>query len=144
MNISTQLQCSPDEAFRSWTDADEIVRWWGNPAMYRVVTWKADLVEGGAWRARFQAAEGAEFGAGGTYVAVSPPGKLEWTWRADWNPDVTTLLRMSFAANAGGTVLTLRCDGLPSHAAEEEAERGWREIAGWLQKYHAAEPRGLD
>lgn len=137
MNISTQLQCSPHEAFRSWTDADEIARWWGDPGMYRVVSWNADVVEGGVWRARFEAADGAEFGAGGTYVTVSPPCTLEWTWRADWDPDATRLLRMSFAANAGGTVLTLSSDGFSSDAAEKEAERGWREIAGWLQEYHA-------
>jgi uncharacterized protein YndB with AHSA1/START domain len=144
MKISTHLQCSPDEAFRSWTDANEIVRWWGNPALYRLVTWKADLAEGGVWRARFQTTQGAEFGAEGTYLAISPPSTLEWTWRADWNPDVTTLLRMGFAANESGTVLTLCCDGFPSPAAEEEAERGWREIVGWLQDYHASEPHGLD
>jgi uncharacterized protein YndB with AHSA1/START domain len=144
MKISTQLHCSPAEAYRSWTDADEIVRWWGDPHMYRVVTWKADLVEGGVWRAGFEAADGAEFGAGGTYTAVSPPCTLEWTWRADWDPDVTTSLRMGFAANEGGTVLTLRSDGFSSHAAEKEAERGWREIAGWLQNYHAPQPHGLD
>jgi uncharacterized protein YndB with AHSA1/START domain len=143
MDIPIQLQCSPTAAFRSWTDPEEILRWWGAPGVYRVVAWEADVVEGGTWRAGFEGPDGAKFGAGGTYMNVCPPAALDWTWQADWDPGTTTVLHMTFAARDGGTVLTLRSDAFPDRAAELEAERGWREIAGWLQDHHASEPQGL-
>ncbi|MDB5722713.1 MAG: hypothetical protein JWP15_3331, partial [Alphaproteobacteria bacterium] len=87
MEIPIQLQCSPASAYRSWTDAETIIRWWASPGVYRVVAWKADLVEGGAWRVDFEAPDGARFGAGGAYIAVCAPGTLDWTWRADWDPE---------------------------------------------------------
>jgi uncharacterized protein YndB with AHSA1/START domain len=135
--IATQLQCSPTEAFQSWTDAEKIMRWWGEPTAYRVIAWTGDLVEGGDWRAEFQMANEMEFAAGGSYQVVSSPDRLEWTWNADWDPQTTIQLRMTFSPNEGGTLLSLRSEGFADDVAAAEGIRGWNEITDWLKHYHA-------
>lgn len=102
-----ELTCSPEQAFNGFTDGSEIIRWWGDPAVYRTISWKADLRDGGAWRVEFETPDGSRFGAGGAYVVIDRPSRLDWTWTADWEPQVEKTISMTFLPAANGTAMTV-------------------------------------
>ncbi len=128
------IGCSPHEAFDGFNDPRSIVEWWGDPAVYRTKSWTSDLREGGRWRAEFEAPDGTSFGAEGEYLSIDRPANLEWTWKADWEPEVEKTIRMMFKPSSAGTELVIETTGCPSEEAEAADEAAWVGILGWLNR----------
>ena len=126
------IGCSPHTAFEGFTDPERIVEWWGDPAVYRTKSWTSDLREGGRWRAEFEAPDGTSFGAEGEYRSIDRPTDLEWTWKADWQPEVEKTIRMMFKPSSAGTELVIQTMGYLSEEAADEA--AWVDIIGWFNR----------
>ncbi|MFI4936189.1 MAG: SRPBCC domain-containing protein [Caulobacterales bacterium] len=137
IKLETLLAGGPDDAFRAWTQAGEITRWWGEDGVYRTVAWAADVEAGGAWRADFADHAGDAFSAEGRYIEALAPERLVWTWSASWSPDISNTIDMTFTAEPDGTRLQLRNFGFSSLEECEEAREGWTQILGWLAVYLA-------
>lgn len=113
----TVLSCSPDEAWRWWTEPERLVQWMGDTA-------DIDLRPGGAIRITY--ANGAVMM--GEVVRVDPPRVLDLTW--GWE-DPSELVRpggsrvqVRFEPTEGGTVVRVRHLDLPGGERAGHGE-GW-------------------
>jgi uncharacterized protein YndB with AHSA1/START domain len=141
---TVEIAAARDRVFRALTDPQEVVRWWGSPDTYRTTEWKADLREGGSFRASGLGADGVAFSVVGEYVVIDPPNKLVHTWKADWDGGRVTTVSIVLDSIATGTRVTLRHDGFAGHAESCSSHAsGWEQVLGWLDG-HAAAPSGAD
>ena len=129
------LGCPADAAFRAFTRGEDILRWWGDEAIYRTVEWQADVRPGGAWKATFASPDGQRFTAFGDYRAVQKPSTLVWSFAADWAPGKVKQITMRFAGAPGGSVMTFASDGHTDADDRLADERGWDQIIGWFSAY---------
>jgi uncharacterized protein YndB with AHSA1/START domain len=138
LDLTFDLPDSPEAVFRAWTTEEEILVWWGEDGAYRTKAWRADVRAGGSWRAEFEGAGGEGFSAEGLYLEVMRPGRLVWTWRADWAPDDETTVEMDFAPSGEGTVMSIRQTGFSDASELADNEAAWRQLADRLAERLAA------
>jgi uncharacterized protein YndB with AHSA1/START domain len=132
LDLEFELPCTPEAAFRAWTEAAAVTVWWGEDGVYRTTGWSADVRAGGTWRAAFEGDGGEGFGAEGRYLEVERPSRLVWTWSASWAPEAETRIDMTFAPREAGTLMRLRQSGFDSAEDRADNETAWRQMAGWL------------
>lgn len=137
----TRTFAAPREAvFRAFTDAAELVRWWG-PEGFDVPELRLDPRPGGAWRTCMRAPDGALAYVGGVYREVRPPERLvmTWTWESDSMAGVETLVTLEFRDRGEGTELVLTHEGLPRPEARDKHAEGWRGCLTCLERHLAGE-----
>jgi uncharacterized protein YndB with AHSA1/START domain len=131
---SVQIAATPESVFPYFTDPARYVQWMGTEA-------KLEPVPGGVYRVLM----GDGFRAAGTFLQVSPPHTLAFTWGfADDDaakhvkheqteassgsaiPAGGTLVTVALKAEDGGTRLTLRHQDLPNLELRDGHQVAWR------------------
>ena len=114
-----RIRARPETVWRYWTDPQRVCDWWGAAA-------ELDPRPGGVYR--------VEMSGGpvmvGEYVELVPHERIVFTF--GWEPTSgvpavapsSTRVEVTFAADAGDTIMTLRHTGLPVAFADEHAA-GW-------------------
>ena len=79
LTLRKKLPCSPEQAFRAWTDPEQFQQWFvAMPGM--TVKAQMDVRLGGKYRISCaRAGEPTKF-VGGEFLVVDPPRRLEYTW----------------------------------------------------------------
>jgi uncharacterized protein YndB with AHSA1/START domain len=133
---TVEIAASRERVFRALTDPAEVVHWWGSADTYQTTEWKADLRQGGGFRATGRGADGAPFSVVGEYLVIDPPQRLVHTWKADWDGEQQTTVSFVLDAIASGTRVTLRHDGFAgrSEACRDHAN-GWELVLDWLASH---------
>jgi uncharacterized protein YndB with AHSA1/START domain len=96
-------------AFRAWSDATQIVKWFGPDGM-RLETREIDIRSGGVWRFDMVAPDGTRYSNRMEFVRVTFPVMIEALHGADIDndPDRFRLLVTFDPQENGKTVVTLR------------------------------------
>lgn len=110
--------------FPFFTDPVRYAQWMGSDV-------ELEAKPGGLYRVRMR--DGVE--ALGTFQEVDPPHRLVFTW--GWVneaavPPGSTRVEVSFAAEDGGTRVTLRHHGLPTNDQRDHHRMGWEMYLGRL------------
>jgi hypothetical protein len=95
---------------------------------------------GGAWLAKGRGTDGRDFAVVGDYIEISPPHRLVYSWRADWDGGHQTQVSIRLAPieidGQGATRLTLSHEGFDSRVEACQGHgQGWQRVMGWLTKY---------
>jgi uncharacterized protein YndB with AHSA1/START domain len=118
------IACTPDEAWRWWTEPDRLVRWMGSTA-------DIDLRPGGAIRIEY--ANGAVMA--GEIVNLDAPHALDLTWGWEDPSEVVrpggSRVEVRFEPVPGGTRVRVRHLELPDGERGGHAE-GWDYFLGRL------------
>jgi uncharacterized protein YndB with AHSA1/START domain len=126
----------PARAFTLFTD--EVDRWWRRGERYGGPEVTGHRFEGHVGGRFLELSEEAEHALG--FVTVwEPPSRLAFTWRqGNWTPGEVTEVMVTFAAEDGGTRVTLRHRGFARIVSEVGCEvgyaAGWRELLGWYRE----------
>src|SRR5579871_3325314 len=84
--VSKAIAASRERVFRSWTDPEQLRRWWG-PRGFTCPEAVVDLRPGGSYRLVMQSPGGGLLmSVTGIYQQVEPPRLLVYTWRWDSGP----------------------------------------------------------
>jgi uncharacterized protein YndB with AHSA1/START domain len=114
-----RISARPETVWRFWTDPRRICDWWGDTA-------ELDPRPGGACH--------VDMGGGpkmrGEYVELVPHERIVFTF--GWEPTEgapeiapgSTLVEVTFVADADDTIMTLRHTGIPAANADEH-RAGW-------------------
>jgi uncharacterized protein YndB with AHSA1/START domain len=134
---TADLAMTPERAFRAFTTAD-LERWWGEPALYRMTEWKADVRPGGRWSVRIAFTGGPSVTAMGEFLEVAPPHKLVMTRQYTWDHPTlgqrVTKVTHLFRETPNGTHATVRHEGFEGvPAAADEHAAGWARVLRYLQ-----------
>jgi uncharacterized protein YndB with AHSA1/START domain len=126
----------PARAFTLFTD--EVDRWWRRGERYGGPEVTGHRFEGHVG-GRFLELSGDAENPLGFITVWDPPGRLAFTWRqGNWTPGEVTEVMVTFAAEDGGTRVTLRHRGFARIVSEVGCEvgygAGWRELLGWYRE----------
>jgi len=140
--IITRLLDAPREiAWKSWTDPESVMRWWG-PKNFTSPSCRIDLRVGGSYLYCMRSPEGKDYWSTGVYREIIKPEKIVCTDSfADekgnvvpatyygMNPDFPAemLMTVTFDVQAGRTRLTLKHAGLPTGNMFDLTKAGWNE-----------------
>lgn len=149
MAITTELDATPDRAWRLWADPRQLERWWGPPT-YPATFVEHELAPGKRVTYYMTSPEGERYHGWWDVVAVDPPSRLELRdgfADGDGAPNeampVTTMV-VTLTENAGGGTTMAVESRFPSlEAMEQLVEMGMEEgIAAAMSQIPAilAEP----
>jgi|SRR5271166_3940829 len=137
-NLTLELRRSfpvpRERLFNAWTDPAEVRHWFG-PEGANVLDVKMDVRVGGRYLISVKGCEGDTTNTVvGEFREVTPPSKVEYTWRWDGDSDwdgVESVVTVEFLERAGGSELRLTHRGFPSEESRNRHEHGW---TGTLEK----------
>jgi uncharacterized protein YndB with AHSA1/START domain len=136
--VITRLVDAPrDMVFDAWTDPAQVTQWWG-PEGFAVTALEMDVRPGGTWRKCMRAPDGQEFWRKGVYREVVAPERLVFTYVSDDPLDAPgreTLVAVTFAAQGGKTLMTLRHSGFDTVPARDSHRGGWASCIGRFARY---------
>lgn len=135
LTIERVFPTSPERLFAAWTDP-ALVREWLAPGPMTCVVPIYDVRKGGRWRIEMsgRGPDGKPMSMSyeGTFDEVTPGKRIVMLWPpampsvepgADDPPSVVTV---TFAPVAGGTLMRLTQDGMPHREGAENAAYGWQ------------------
>jgi predicted dithiol-disulfide oxidoreductase (DUF899 family)/uncharacterized protein YndB with AHSA1/START domain len=138
LTLKRRLKAPPAKVFRAWTDAEQILCWWG-PAGTEVLTAETDARSGGRFHVTFRTPDGEEHGVGGMFREVVPNEKLVFTWAWRSTPERQSLVTVTCTPDGEGTLLTLFHEQFFDKPARDGHEAGWTETLERLAAYLDAE-----
>jgi uncharacterized protein YndB with AHSA1/START domain len=131
IELSTEIQASPDAVFHALVDADELVRWFPSRA-------ESDARPGGAFEYayEFEQDPSRNHTYSGEYRDVTPNERVSYPWNGKLG---TTEVEFRLEAANGGTRLTLAHSGWGTGAEWDESlemhRQGWGFFLGNLKAY---------
>lgn len=138
--VLTRLLAAPRSlVFKVWTQPEHLARWWG-PNNFTLPFCEVDFREGGAYKFCMRAPDGSDHWVWGSYCEIVEPERLAFTWHrtqvpAEENPWATTLVTVTFAEQAGKTLLTLHQATFQKTEERDEHQGGWTECLDRLATY---------
>jgi uncharacterized protein YndB with AHSA1/START domain len=141
--VRRAISASRERVFHSWTDPEQLRRWWG-PGGFTCPDAVVDLRPGGTYRLVMKPpGDGPIMSVTGTYREVEPPELLVYTWRWDSGPaasDHESLVTVEFTElRDGRTEVTVTHDRFPPDHDSSPYRSGWEE---GLEKLGALVERG--
>jgi uncharacterized protein YndB with AHSA1/START domain len=130
------IAAPPMRVFDALTDPNQLPQWWGQNGRYRLTTCHNDIRPGGRWESVGLGSDGKEFVASGEYVEVSPPHRLVYTWKGDWDGGAPSVVHWDLASSGDGTMVKLRHSGFAAHPeAGKRYSGGWPSVLGWMKAF---------
>ena len=126
LRLSRTFAARREKVFRSWTNPEELKKWWG-PDGYSTPSAEIDLRVGGKYRlGMMKLPKGDIFYLAGTYREVRPPEKLVYTWRWEAEPELgETLVTVEFHDRGSSTEVVLTHELFPNEKARQDHQKGW-------------------
>ena len=136
LRLNRRFSAPRDVVFRSWTEPEELKKWFG-PVGHATVIAEVDLRVGGHYRIGMKKVpDGEVFHVSGTYREVSAPERLvfTWAWEGKEMDPTETLVTVEFRDLGAATEVAL------THARFASAEQRDRHVEGWTSSFdkHAA------
>jgi uncharacterized protein YndB with AHSA1/START domain len=132
LRVSRRLHSTPQRVFDAWLDTDAIAQWMFGPTVRdeRVVSLELDARVGGAFVFRVER-DGTIIEHIGQYLAIEPPHRLTFTWRARIVGDETN---DASVVDIDIIALDIGCELTLTHRMSSEwAEYTERTQKGWMQ-----------
>ena len=118
--VERQMKVSPDDLFRAWTE--QFGLWFSVP---ETVHMRAQDGEPFFFETDF---EGARYPHYGRFLQLTPGHLLEMTWLTSATLGAETVVRVQFAANNEGALLTLTHNGFPTEELRDRHAEAWPKV----------------
>lgn len=130
VHLERSFAASGEQVFRAWTDPAAVAQWFlPLTDAHWIAPPRLDPRVGGAFGLEL-VSQGKTYSIRGTYLEVSPPDRLVFTWQ--WGDDIPdfggpgdTEVRVSLVNRGRMTVCVITHTGFPSQGARDAHERGW-------------------
>jgi len=132
LTIKKRLAAPPALVYQAWTDPEMLMHWFG-PDNCTVFHAEADVRVGGRFRVRMKATDGETHDVSGTYEAVIPGERLEFSWAWITMPERESRVTVTIKPDGEGTMLTLFHERFADEAAKEGHSYGWTQALGKLE-----------
>lgn len=135
LHLEKILAVPPERVFGAFVDADQLRSWWG-PAGYTVPSLRFDATEGEDYRIVMQQPDGSVFHIRGSFRAVEPPRRLDFTFiYEEPDPDdQETLVTLTFDSAESGTRVILDQGPFKTTARLELHREGWNDTLERLER----------
>jgi len=140
LSIRRTFNATPERLFRAWTQAEELLKWFGPEGVVTEAA-EVDLRVGGAYRVTMRMSSGSVVEHYGVYREILPNQKLVFTWMLDGQhrqgsdeENCETIVTVYFNESDGATELVVIHDFLPSQNARDNHEFGWNGCLASLEQ----------
>ena len=106
IRITHWVGVTKDVAYRVWTTADLVRRWWGGERG-TVTAIEMDLRVGGRWRYVLTTPEGSTFAFGGVYREIVPQERIAYSEVFEDEPEAEAQTTVTFETERDGTRLAV-------------------------------------
>ena len=137
LTLSRRLNASPEQVYAAWTEPKQLIRWFGPENINAITHAETDVRVGGRFRVIMEDDKGELHNVSGVYQEVLPHTKLRFTWSWITTPERESVVTVTFAPAAGGTLLTLLHEQLFDEAARDGHTHGWTGSLVKLEAYFA-------
>ena len=131
ITLTRVYNASRATVFDAWTNPVSLEKWFG-PKGFSAKVLKHDFRVGGNWRFQMIGSNGTTFHHFGTFVEITPPATLKFTWASEeqldgWRDEHgnPTLVTVRIDAHANGTQVTLTHEDLQSADVRQSLTYGW-------------------
>jgi uncharacterized protein YndB with AHSA1/START domain len=124
LNLRHVFRAPPAKVFAAFTDPRMVAAWFG-PRRARVNVVELDLRVGGNYRFDMRQANGMIVELVGTYVEISRPQRLVFTWSWTGGETQNSEVTLDFLDHESGTELQLAHRRLPNAEQRENHTEGW-------------------
>jgi len=114
VTVERTFRGDPEAVFEWFTDPEKLIRWWPSEAV-------TDPVNGGSYQMYWA---GPDVTLRGSYNAVDPGSRLEFTWSWDHDDLPLRTVEIRFAKSGGDTVVTVVHEAGSTEEADDY-ESGW-------------------
>ncbi len=127
-----RLFAAPRErVFRAWIERDALQRWFRPHGMPIVVS-RLEPHVGGGFQFETQGADGTCTTTSGTFLEISFPDKLVFTWVSNAIPDRDTLVTVEFITQGSSTEVVLTHERFPAGTRIAIFQQGWSSMLDQL------------
>jgi uncharacterized protein YndB with AHSA1/START domain len=139
--MTRTLLAARSRVFETFTDPDELARWWG-PTGFSTPSLDYDPRVGQSYRIEMQPPEGDCFYLTGEFRAVDPPTQLAYTfrWEEPDPDDVETLVDLSFRDLGASTQIVLTQGPFKTEARRALLRGGWTDSFDRLEALSKGDP----
>ncbi len=137
LTVRRVIRAEPKELFEAWTDAAQLVAWWG-PRPVTCTEAQVDLRVGGRYRTGNRLPDGKILYIGGVFEIVEPPHLLVYTWQLEPAAGEPERVTVRFEARAGGTEVSITHERIGDAALRERHQGGWEGCLDSLAAYLTA------
>jgi len=123
-----------ERVFAAWLDGATFAEWFLPDPAARIGRVELDARVGGDFLVEM-IVDGRVLPHTGTYRAIEANRSLAFTWKSAETGDAENLVRVSFEARKGSTLLRLRHEGLPGGTSRERHAAGWANIVASLEPF---------
>lgn len=131
LTVSRQIAAPPERVFAAWLDPKMLMKFMTPGEGVSVTHAETDPKVGGRFAITMKV-EDREIPHGGTYLEITPPSRLGFTWESPHSAEGSTV-SIDFTPQEGGTFVTLTHMRFTSEASRDSHERGWTSILNGLQ-----------
>ena len=124
LTLNRTFAAPRDQVFHAWTDARAIERWF-RPAGKRSAVTALDLRVGGGYSIEIREPDGGITSIAGTYVEISRPAKLVFTWLSEMTDDQETLVTLEFVERGAATEVILTHERFTTDEIRANHLFGW-------------------
>ena len=135
LGLKRDLPAAPSSVFAAFSDASELVKWWG-PEGFTTPSLQFQPRVGGPYRIEMQPPEGDSFYLTGEFREVDPPARLAYSfvWEPPDPDDVETLVVLSFRDLGESTDLAFTKGPFKTEARCALHRGGWTDSFDKLER----------
>ncbi len=138
LTLTRRLRARPEKVFAAWTQAEQLVQWFGPPNVKPgTVAADLDVRAGGRYRLSFIRDDGEYFEAGGIYREVVPNERLVFSWAWHSTPERESLVTISLKPDDAGTLMIFHHAQFVDETARDNHQRGWSSFLDKLDAFVA-------
>ena len=137
LTLSRRLNAAPEQVYAAWTEPKQLIRWFGPENINAITHAETDVRVGGRFRVIMEDDKGEIHNVSGVYREVVANERLKFTWSWITTPERESVVTVTFAPSAGGTLLTLLHEQLFDEAARDGHTHGWTGSLVKLEAYFA-------
>ena len=140
LEIKRVLGAVPSIVFGAFSDASELVKWWG-PQGFSTPSLEFEPHVGGSYRIEMQPPDGDPFHLTGEFREVDPPVRLVYTfiWEDPDPDDVENMVTLAFRDLGESTEVALRQTPFKTEARRALHRDGWTDSFDKLEGLYSAQ-----
>jgi len=128
VNARRRYEASPERVFRAFTDPALLVRWLSPSPDTILEVLAHELRVSGRYRFRYRQPSGGSDVVTGTFLEISPPRRLVFTWT--WEPPdphagIETLVTIELVPEGDATLVVVTHERFPDEVTRERHDVGW-------------------
>jgi uncharacterized protein YndB with AHSA1/START domain len=133
--VRRTIRAPRERVFAAWTEARQVIAWWGPSAAVSCASAEIDLRVGGRYRIANRFPDGRLLWIVGEFEVVEPPSRLVFSWRVGTQAAGVERVSVEFEAQGAATEVIVTHERIADATTRAGHEQGWGGCLDGLARY---------